>query len=242
MEWQLKPARDLGLPLKERLVSQKREFGLVATATHWCWRQLLRRYLHWAHRLEVTGLQYLPAPPFVMIANHSSHLDALTLTAALPGPLADRTYPIAAGDTFFSSFTASAFAAYAVNALPMWRKRTKLEDLDALRRRLVEDRLIYVLFPEGTRSRDGRMAAFKPGIGAFVAASEVAVVPCYLDGAFAAWPPQRRFPRPGRLHLSIGAPLSFANLPNERAAWAGVADTCEAAVRRLACERETALF
>ena len=233
MQWQLKPARDLGLPLSERLISQKREFGLVATATHWCWRQMARRYLRWFHRLDVVGIERLPAPPFVMIANHASHLDALTLCAVLPAPLADRAYPLAAADTFFTSFAISAFAAYAVNALPMWRKRTRREDLAGLRARLIEDRLVFVLFPEGTRSRDGEMTKFKPGIGAFVAGTEAPVVPCYLDGAFAAWPAHRRMPRRGALRLVIGASLRFDDLPNTRDGWDEVAARCEAAVRSL---------
>jgi 1-acyl-sn-glycerol-3-phosphate acyltransferase len=238
MEWRLKPARDLGLSFGERLTSQRREFGLAATATHWCWRQLVRFYLRRFHRLEVTGLERLPMPPFVMIANHASHLDALVLSSALPTGLADRAYPIAAGDTFFTSFTASAFAVYTLNALPMWRRTTRPADLQALRTRLSEDRLIFVLFPEGTRSRDGQMAHFKPGIGALVTGSTIPVVPCYLEGAHAAWPPQRRFPRAGRLRLSIGAPLSFSELANERAAWSLAAEKCEEAVRNLGSARQ----
>lgn len=237
MDWKLKPARDLGLSLGRRLASQNREFGLIGTATHWLWRQLVRAYLRCFHRLTVSGLENLPEPPFVLIANHASHLDTLTLSAVLPPRIADRAYPIAAGDTFFTSFAISAFAAYAINALPIWRKHVKLEELQTLRARLIEDRLVYILFPEGTRSRDGRMAPFKPGIGAFVAGSAVPVVPCFLEGAFAALPSHRRLPRPTRLRLSIGASLSFADIPDDRRAWPAVAVRCEAAVRSLGGDR-----
>lgn len=233
MEWKLRPARDFGLPFGRRLVSQNREFGLAATITHWLWRQMVRAYLRGFHRLVVTGRENLPAPPFVMICNHASHLDTLTLAAALPARIADRAYPIAAGDTFFTSFAISAFAAYAVNALPLWRRHVKLEELQTLRTRLVEDGLVYILFPEGTRSRDGCMVPFKPGIGAFVAGSAVPVVPCFLEGAFAAWPPDRRFPRPTRLRLRIGPALGFADLADDRKTWATVAARCEEAVRGL---------
>lgn len=241
MEWQLRPTRDLGLPMAKRLASPQRELGLLATATRWCWQQSTRLYLRCFHRLSVAGLERLPEPPFVLVANHASHLDALALSAMLPMRTADRTYPIAAGDTFFSSLPVSAFAAFAVNALPLWRKKATPEDLQTLRARLVEDRLVYILFPEGTRSRDGRMARFKPGMGALVAGSLVPVVPCFLDGAFAAWPPHRRLPRPRRLELRIGAPLSFAELPEGRDAWAAVAECCEAAVRRLGGESATSV-
>src|SRR5262249_2836295 len=76
MGWKLKPARDFGLSMAERIGSQERELGLIATATHWCWRRLTRRYLLIVHRLTVEGIEQLPEPPFLFIANHSSHLDA----------------------------------------------------------------------------------------------------------------------------------------------------------------------
>ncbi|MGH7125108.1 MAG: lysophospholipid acyltransferase family protein, partial [Stellaceae bacterium] len=233
MEWQLKPARDFGLSTRQRLASLTRELGFVATATHWCWRRLVRGYLRLCHKFTVTGVERLPEPPFVLIANHSSHLDALSLAAAMPPRLLDSIHPIAAEDTFFTSFASSAFAALALNALPLRRRATKPADLAMLKTRLVEERLVYILFPEGTRSRTGDMAAFKAGIGALVAGTPVPVVPCYLDGAFAALPPDRRWPRFTRLRLRIGEPLSFADLPSERAAWEGVAQCCEAAVRGL---------
>ena len=172
----------------------------------------------------------------MLVANHASHLDALSLLAALPSRQAHLAYSLAAGDHFFTSTPAAAFAAYAVNALPVWRTRTTRHELAALRERLESDRLIYILFPEGTRSRDGAMGRFRGGIGALVAGSQVPVVPCFLDGAHAAWPPHRRWPRPGRLHLHIGAPLSFADLPNSAAGWNQAAARCEKAVRTLARE------
>jgi 1-acyl-sn-glycerol-3-phosphate acyltransferase len=234
MEWKFRPARDLGLPAAERLRSHRREPGLGSLLMQSCWRGLVRAYLALFHRLSVAGAENLPAePPFVLIANHTSHLDALTLAAVLPRRLAHAAYSLAAGEVFFSSLAAAGFAAFAVNALPIWRKRTSERDLAFLRQRLEEDHLVYILFPEGTRSRTGVMAPFRPGIGALVAGSAVPVVPCFLSGAFAAWPPSRRLPRPGRLRLQIGAPLAFREVPNDRAGWLTLAAACETAVRGL---------
>jgi len=234
MNWQLRPARDLGLQPSERLRSHGRESGLGSTLLHGAWRRLVRLEMALLHRLEVTGRENLPAqPPYLLIANHSSHLDALAFTAALRGEAARRAHSLAAGDTFFASTSAAMFAAYAVNALPVWRKKVRPKDLATLRARLIEDELVFILFPEGTRSRDGTMGSFMPGLGALVAASDVPVVPCWLDGAFAAWPPHHRLPRPGKLRLRIGTPLRFVEAANERAGWTAVATRCEAAVRDL---------
>ena len=123
-DWTLRPARDHGLPPEDRLRSHGRERGLGSLALSAGWRALVACYLRAAHRLEVTGRENLPQPPFVMVANHASHLDALTLAAALPWSAARNAFALAAGDTFFTSTPAAAFAAYAVNALPVWRSRT----------------------------------------------------------------------------------------------------------------------
>ncbi|WP_159995215.1 lysophospholipid acyltransferase family protein [Roseomonas sp. 18066] len=234
MKWDLRPARDLGLKPIDRLRSQGRETGLGSLAAQGVWRRMVRGYLAVAHRLVVEGRENLPpAPPYVLIGNHSSHLDALTLSSVLRGAAARRGYALAAGDFFFSSGASSAFAAYAVNALPVWRRRTTRKELNMLRDRLVEDSLVYILFPEGTRSRDGAMAKFQPGLGTLVAGTSVPVVPCYLDGAHKAWPPEAKFPKPSPLVLRIGAPLHFADQPNEKAGWAAIAEKSEAAVRAL---------
>ncbi len=234
MEWRVKPARDLGLTREERLRSQHREPGLGSVLLQWCWRLVVRTYLRVFHRLSVTGREQLPkTPPFVMVANHTSHLDALTLASVLPGNTAGRAFALAAGEMFFGSRAASAFAAFAINALPVWRKHPSRNEVSALRQRLMEDGLVYILFPEGTRSRDGTLASFRPGIGALVAGTKIPVVPCFLGGAWAAWPAQRRLPRPGPLHLVIGSPLGFAEVVNGRSGWACVARACEDAVRGL---------
>ena len=232
-DWDLRPARDHGLTPGERLRSNGREPGLGSLAAAGLWRAAVRLYLAAAHDLRVTGREHLPPAPFVMVANHASHLDALTLAAALPPALARHAYSLAAGDTFFTSTHAAVFAAYAVNALPVWRRRTSARDLDALRARLHEDGAMLILFPEGTRSRSGAMGPFRPGLGALVAGTDVPVVPCFLAGAHAAWPPGRRLPRPGRLRLVIGAPVAFGTTAPDRAGQHDVATACEAAVRAL---------
>ena len=235
-DWQFKPARDHGLPPLQRLRSLGREHGLAGLAAHWLWLRAARGYLAAAHGLRVEGGGNLPAEtPFVVVANHASHLDALALCAALRGRAALVAHPLAAGELFFGTAGASAFAAFAINALPVWRGHTRPGDLAAMRAHLVEDKLVYVLFPEGTRSRDGTMAPFQPGIGALVAGTDVPVVPCFLAGAFAAWPAHRRLPQLGRpLRLAIGPPLRFQDVPNDRAGGVEVAAKCRHAVLALA--------
>jgi 1-acyl-sn-glycerol-3-phosphate acyltransferase len=233
MEWQIRPARDLGLAPADRLRSLSRERGLVGMVAGGLWRRMLRLYLAAAHRLEVTGRENLPEPPFVMIGNHTSHLDALTFAASLRGDAARAAHALAAEEVFFGSGAGAAFSAYAINALPVRRGRTTRGEIETLRTRLVDDRLVYILFPEGTRSRTGELGEFRPGLATLVLGSPVPVVPCWLEGAHAAWPPSRKWPRPGKLSLRIGEPLSFAGMKPGAASRDELTTRCRAAVDAL---------
>jgi 1-acyl-sn-glycerol-3-phosphate acyltransferase len=234
-EWRYQPARDLALKGEERRKSLLREVGLESAVSCFLWRCLTRSYLFLGHRLQILGHENLPKRgSFVLIANHSSHLDAIVLAAALPSRYVGRVFPIAAGDTFFTKPATSLFATACMNALPIWRKNCGAHALDDLRERLVRDECTYILFPEGTRTRTGKMAAFKAGLGRLVAGTEVPVVPCYIDGAWAALPPERNWPRPKKIRMRIGAPLVFEKASLDREGWESIRVATEGAVRALA--------
>ena len=232
--WKLRPARDIGLSPTDRLRSVRRESGLVETASHLVWWKLVGTYLRLAHRVTVIGGERLRTEaPLVLVANHASHLDAIVLAAQLPAGLRARTHPIAAMDTFFDSTVHSVLAAATVNALPVERGRAGPHALADLRRRLIDDRCVFILFPEGTRSRDGSMGPFKPGVGMLLAGTDVRVIPCHLSGTFEALPPDRHFPRAGPIRLTIGQPMCFAEVSAGRQSWNEIAGRLEAAVRQL---------
>lgn len=232
--WNYEPAKDLELTPVERARSLKRESGLWSSLGHLAWHAIARSYVTIYHRLRVEGKENLPArPPFVLIANHTSHLDAITLGAVVPARWRDHVFPVAAGDVFFETPGRSLFSSQMLNALPMWRKHCGPHALTELRLRLIGEPCGYILFPEGTRSRDGTLQPFKPGLGMILAGTEVPLVPCAIVGAAQAWPPNARWPRPRKLLLKIGTPLSFASTPNTRAGWQEIVRASEEAVRGL---------
>ncbi|MGD1278651.1 MAG: lysophospholipid acyltransferase family protein [Tepidisphaeraceae bacterium] len=232
--WELKPARDLDLPLHEQLKSVRREGGLINACTNIAWSGLVAAYLAIFHRLSVDGRQYLPkSGPFVLVANHCSHLDSLVLASAVRWRMKSRVFPIAAGDTFFSSPLMGILSTLLINALPMWRTKICSHGLADLRERLANDRCVYIVFPEGTRSRTGALARFKAGVGMLVAGTSVPVVPCRLHGTYQALPHDRRWPKPTKLRLKIGQPILFAEASNDREGWQTVATTLESAVIQL---------
>src|SRR5438034_10928774 len=103
--WKLEPARDTGLTPSERFRSVRRESGLLESLAHQVGFSLLRSYFAVAHRLAIIGREKLPAHgPFVLAANHCSHLAALVLGAALIPRHRGRAFLIAARDVFFHCY------------------------------------------------------------------------------------------------------------------------------------------
>ena len=124
--WQLEPARDTGLTPAERFRSVRRESGLLESLAQQACFSTLRFYFAIVHRLTIMGRDKLPPHgPFILAANHCSHLDALILGAALKARHRERTFLIAAGDIFFQTTVVSVFSAIMLNALPMWRKKLR---------------------------------------------------------------------------------------------------------------------
>jgi 1-acyl-sn-glycerol-3-phosphate acyltransferase len=155
------------------------------------------------------------------------------MACAVPLSLRDRLFPLAAGDVFFETPATAAFAAHLLNALPVWRRKAGRHGLTDLRQRLVEEEAVYILFPEGARSRDGQMLPFRSGVGMLVAGTGAQVVPCFLQGTFEAFPAGRWLPRSHRVRLTVGAPRTFGDVANDRAGWEHIAAALEQEVRRL---------
>lgn len=233
--WEFQPARDLSLTGLERWRSLQREHGLFSSVARLVWWFLLRAAFHVWHRPVIVGRELLPLePPFVLVANHTSHLDALLLASLLPAKWRDNVSPVAASDTFFEKPATAAFAAWILNALAIRRRGVRSHDLSEMREQLARQGAIYIIFPEGTRSRNGEIQTFKSGIGRLVAASAVPVVPCYLDGCYRACPPGARYSKPFRLTVKIGKPMVFEDAPDNRAGWDAIGQLLQSEVERLA--------
>lgn len=222
--WKYKSATDIELDQLARLKSERREAGLVSSLSHACALGLVRSYFRVYHRMTVTGREHLPStPPFVLIANHASHLDALILAACLSRGVSGCVHPIAAGDVFFQTPLVSTFAAMMINALPMWRKKVGRHALDDLKARLHAGECGYILFPEGARTRDGSALKWKAGIGMMVAGTEIPVIPCRIEGAFDALRPESKLPRPVKIRVEVMPALRFAGEPDSREGWDRIA-------------------
>ncbi len=165
--------------------------------------------------IDCTGLENLPQTgPYILTANHCSHLDSVAIREVL-GSRASEIHVMGAKDYFFNTRLKSWFFQTFLNALPFDREENVTESLNACKAVLENGRAI-LLFPEGTRSTTGELQAFKPGIGVLGIELEVPVLPVYLRGTFESLPKGKSVPRPTRIEVRIGAPVSFEVLKAEK--------------------------
>ena len=228
-------SRPLDAAARSALEALSRRPGLATCAVRISAAVAIRAWLHGVHRLAIEGRENLPlGESFVMISNHQSHLDAPALAAAIRLPYLHQTFPAAAADYFFRSTSRSILSSVVINGLPFHRTRGASKSLAVCRELLRGRANVLILFPEGTRSQNGELGRFRPGIGRLVIDSNVPVVPCHLDGAFAALPKGAVVPRPAKLTLRIGEPRRYGHLAPGRDAIRHICDDLREAVRALA--------
>ncbi len=213
-EWQYEPAPDLDRDLSERLRTFPRQPHLWMLLARSIAAILIRIWLRIYHRLLIEGDEHIPAnTSCILVANHQSHLDAPALLSCFPLNRLHRVFPAAAADYFFGSIKTSAFTSIVINGLPFDRRAKGAESLSICRSLLDNPGNVLVIFPEGTRSLTGELGRFRSGIGRLVEGSSIPVVPCYIQGAFDAFPKGSRFPRPKRIRIRIGQAVTYDHLP-----------------------------
>lgn len=173
------------------------------------WYQLLKRLLQLtgvlAFRVRFSGRENIPATgSLLVVANHQSHLDPPLVGIGIP-----RQMNYIARGTLFSSFLFG-WLLRSIGAIPIDREGTGLAGIKAALR-LLKSGEIVLIFPEGTRSRDGEIGPLEPGFTTLAVRSKAAILPVAIEGAYQAWPRTRRFPRLGRIHVHYGKPF----LPEE---------------------------
>jgi 1-acyl-sn-glycerol-3-phosphate acyltransferase len=237
--WVYESAEDLDRGLVERLKQFPREPEMLVYGMRSLVALTLRAWLRTYNRLEIHGQEHLPKDKsFVLVANHTSHLDTLCLLAALPLRKLHRAFPAAAADYFFESVPRIWVAAVVVNALPFGRQTHVKQSLVLCQHLLENPGNVLIIFPEGTRSATGSLGKFKPGIGALVAGRDIAVLPCYMSGGFKAWPKGKAFPYPKKVHLTIGEPRNFATCAAGKESANLIAAELEQAIKEMETNRE----
>jgi len=152
--------------------------------------------------VRVFGRENVPkSGPALLLSNHQSFLDPVLCGMGLP-----RELDYIARDSLFQN---RGFAWYirSLNAFPIQRDQADLAAVRTIIKRLRSGRAV-VLFPEATRTRDGRIRPIKGGFELIVRKANAPAVPVVIDGAFEAWPRTQPLPSLGRITVSYGKPIT----------------------------------
>ncbi|CAA9383247.1 MAG: Acyl-CoA:1-acyl-sn-glycerol-3-phosphate acyltransferase [uncultured Propionibacteriaceae bacterium] len=173
-------------------------------------RLLLKPFVWSITNTTVLGREKLKdlSGPFVVVSNHSSHLDAPLIIGSLPRRLSRYVAAGAAADYFFDVWWRRGLTALFFNAFPV--DRTGLRGKRGMATGLLDAGVPLLLFPEGTRSRTGEMGQFKPGAAALCISRDVPCLPVAIVGAAEAMPLGRALPQRGRppIFVTFGAPMT----------------------------------
>jgi 1-acyl-sn-glycerol-3-phosphate acyltransferase len=152
--------------------------------------------------IRCLGRQHLPAQgPVLVCANHQSYFDPVIV-----GLTFNRRLNYLARQTLFRS-QSFAWLIDVLGAIPINREGTGLAGLKEGLRRIKEGEMLLI-FPEGTRTRDGSVGPFQPGFLMLARRGGVALLPVGLDGAYDAWPRNASLPRLSSVRVCVGEPLT----------------------------------
>ena len=147
--------------------------------------------------------------PYIFAPNHSSHLDTPALLAALPLRLRLSIHVAAAADYFFATWWKGALSSILLNTFAFERKGNGRAASLERARQILRAGGSLLLFPEGTRTKDGQLQPFKYGISKLALAEPVRVIPVWIEGTFQALPKGARWPRRQHVAIRFGVPLRF---------------------------------
>jgi len=189
-------------------------------------------------RLRVYGRKNVPSEgPLLLLGNHQSYLDPVFCQI----PLKRRMCYVARDTLFTNRVFGPLLRSWGV--IPVRRGQGDLRAMREVLARLKEGRAVC-LYPEGTRTTDGRIAPARPGFGLLARRGDARVLPVLIDGAYECWPRQRRFPRFAQVVVCYGPcfdPEQVAGL-SDRAFAALVTQTLRKMQRRCRLELGRPLY
>ncbi len=204
-------------------------------------RMLFRLYFRW----RVLNPERVPLDgPVILGANHASFLDPFLIGSGVK-----RDINYLARENLFR-FPVLGWCLHQWQTVPVDRDGGGAKGLKAILDRLLKGGAI-ILFPEGTRTSDGRLQPGRSGIGLTVIKSKAPVVPVRVFGTFEAYNRHMRLPRPRRVTVKYGRPLLFEALRAEaetcskqrlKEIYQQVSDDLMAAIARLEPCEEKAQF
>lgn len=157
--------------------------------------------------VRASGREHLPrSGAALLVSNHLSFLDVLILGLSVP-----RTLSYMARSSLFNPVLGPLIRS--VNGFPIQRDGLGAEGLKETIRRLKAGGMVLV-FPEGTRSINGELGAFRPGLVSLAVRTQALIQPAGVAGTFESWPRDQVLPRAHDMHIHYGPclpPSLFTN-------------------------------
>jgi len=160
-------------------------------------------------KLQVEGLELVPTEgPVIYMGNHQGNFDILALTRAIP-----RLFSWVAKEELFKVPVFGA-AMRRAGYIPLDRSdgRKALKSMNQAAGRIAAGASV-VIFPEGTRTKDGSLLPFKRGAFILAAKAGVPIVPFTINGSREINPRNRIELRPGTIRITFGSPIDVAGVP-----------------------------
>jgi 1-acyl-sn-glycerol-3-phosphate acyltransferase len=170
---------------------------------YWLTTSSLSVFFKLFYRHKVYGLEHVKPGRNIIAPNHTSFFDPPLIGASCPGEIS-----FLARKTLFDSCLFG-WIIRKLNAHPIDVAGQDLASLKLMCQLLAENKTL-VIFPEGMRSRDGKLGAIKSGIGMLALRCQSPITPVYLSGAYEVWSRYRRFPKlTGRTACVFGTPIEW---------------------------------
>lgn len=152
---------------------------------------------------------------FVIVANHNSHLDTMTIMASLPRQIIHKVRPVAAADHFGKTRRKEKLSNFFINTLLIQRKRDKENpENDPINKMIkaLDGGYSLIIFPEGTRGEPEVQQPLKPGVALVLSQRpHVKYVPAYLKGMGKAMPKDDSLIVPYNSSLRYGRPTAISS-------------------------------
>jgi len=163
----------------------------------------------WWFDLKVYGREQLRDQGVIFCPNHASFLDGFIFAYAVPGPLRYRLFSL--GYRLYFDVPVIRNLLKLIRVIPVDSASNVVAALQVSSYILRHGRVLSV-FPEGSRSPSGEVGRFKKGVAILAKELEVKLVPVYIQGSYAAWPPGAILPRPRPIRVSFGGQHSWQEL------------------------------
>lgn len=181
---------------------------------YWCIRGLFKTYFKIFYHHTVYGLEHSVEGRAIIAPNHTSFFDPPIVAISSK----EEIHFLARKSLFSSSLFGSLITK--LNAHPINPSSQEISTLKLIYRLLKENKKV-VIFPEGSRSKDGSLLPIKQGIGMLSLHSDAPIIPVYIDGAYSIWNRTRKFPKiSGKTACVFGTPIipgEFKHLKNKEA-------------------------